>query len=254
MEHIVKIVAPRYFGDFVFKLFVFVMICGFLNHFREVTLHGYANTRPFIENLMDATWTALPMCTLALLLIQHLNALQVRLYKQATQDSLTQIPNRRWFFDRCGARLSQGATLVLLDVDHFKKVNDAFGHDVGDTSLKAIAMHIGACLPLGAQFARLGGEEFAILFPQADTDLIPSVQMICKGTSVQLPGHGPLKITLSAGIFEAVEETNTKVAFRLADAALYQAKAAGRTQFAVADAKASQVAIRQTGHGRTSMA
>ena len=80
MQYIIKIVAPCNVRDFFFKLVILLFFCGLLNHIRDVAMHGFLDTRPYWKNLRDATWTALPMCTLALFLIKHLNHLQERLY------------------------------------------------------------------------------------------------------------------------------------------------------------------------------
>ena len=234
MEHVVRLVAPSNLADFVLKLMLFLLLAGALNHFRDVMINGSLFANPYWANLRDATWTALPMCTLALSLIKHLNALQKRLHKQATTDPLTNIPNRRWFFDACGPRVAADKTLVVLDVDHFKQVNDTYGHDVGDLGLQAIVTFIMQTVPSDALCARLGGEEFGILFPKADKAVFDCVTEICMGTDLDLPITDTLRLTLSAGVFAATRDAGIQVAFSLADAALYEAKNAGRAQYAMA--------------------
>jgi len=232
MEQVIKIVAPRNIGDFAVKLLLVLLLCGWLNHLRDIALHGAA-ADPYIANLGDAVWTALPMCAIGLWLIQYLNHLQQRLYLQATTDQLTEIPNRRWFMARCGAKLHAGAALVLLDVDHFKNVNDTHGHAIGDRSLKAVVDHILAQLPDQTKCARLGGEEFGILFDKMDETVMARIQAICAGFKLTLPDHTTIRLTVSAGVYAVQRVTDFQAAYRLADAALYRAKDAGRAQCAL---------------------
>ena len=254
MEYLVKIVAPRHFGDFVLKLVVLLILCGLLNHLRDVVMGGPTDVMSFLKNLGDATWTALPMCTFALLLIRHLNKLQSRLYQQATTDALTGIPNRRWFFDHCGAHILAGQTLVLFDIDFFKQVNDTFGHDVGDRSLQTVAEHISTLVPAGVKCARLGGEEFGVLLDNLDQTARDRISAICAGILLDVELHAPTQLTLSAGVFEAKQQTDIHVAFRQADAALYHAKSAGRAQFVVAAANNNPTRQTQVGRERATLA
>ena len=234
MEHIVKFIAPRHSGDFLLKLIFLLLLCGLLNHIRDVASYGLAGARSYIHNLNDATWTALPMCTLGLLLIKHLNNLQKRLYEQTVTDTLTSLPNRRWFFKRCSHGIQNGAGLVLFDVDHFKRINDTYGHDVGDQCLKAIAALFVDSLPQGTRCARLGGEEFGILFDRMNESALEHVRSICTGTALTTTDQNKVQLTLSAGVYRAHSKTCLQDAFRLADAALYRAKSSGRAQFAMA--------------------
>lgn len=236
MEYIVKFVAPTNVGDFFVKLVGFLLLCGLLNHIRDVVVHGAFGAGPYLKNLKDASWTALPMCTSALFLIKHLNHLQECLYQQATTDQLTQIPNRRWFMNHCGAELSTDQILVLLDVDLFKMVNDTYGHDSGDMSLVALAKYISESLPESARCARLGGEEFGVLFEgTCMQDCEDLLDHICKGTEIALPGQRTVRITLSAGVFKPADRMNVVKALGFADRALYQSKAAGRARYTLAD-------------------
>jgi len=234
MQRFVKFIAPRNKLDFLFKLVFFVVLCGAMNHTRAVLTFGVADAKTFAYNLKTATFTALPMSILALFLIQYLNTLQQCLYLQATTDQLTQLPNRRWFMDHLPAHLKRGHTLVLLDLDEFKGVNDTYGHDVGDDCLVAMAQHMRAVLPDGGRCARLGGEEFGILFVNTDLAAVQTtVKTICDGIDVPIDGHDSIRITASAGITQVGYDLETRRAFHTADIALYQAKSDGRKQYAM---------------------
>lgn len=244
MERFVRLIAPRNRIDFLFKVVFFLILCGVMNHTRAVLTYGWADSKGFLYNLNAATFTALPMTLLALFLIQHLNNLQRKLYLQATTDLLTQLPNRRWFLDQHPDFLTGGQTLVLLDLDYFKTVNDTYGHDIGDDCLVAMANHMRANLPEGVKSARLGGEEFGILFETEPLDVVQdAVTAICKGVDVAINAREVITITSSAGIVTVEGKVAMRRAFQLADAALYRAKEAGRVQYAMGhldDAPVSQ--------------
>lgn len=235
MERFVRLIAPTSRRDFLFKLVFFVLFAGGLNHLRSLLAHGWDGANTFYYNLSAAAFTAVPMSMLSLFLIQHLNRLQRELYQQATRDQLTQLPNRRWFLEKCPKVICRRQVFVLLDLDHFKAVNDAHGHDVGDSCLVAMADHMRNVVPEGVQCARLGGEEFGILFPQGQLgDVQGIVDHICAGIDVTVNHNDIIRITASAGILAVDRDIAFQRAFQLTDAALYQAKAAGRAQYAMA--------------------
>jgi diguanylate cyclase (GGDEF)-like protein len=150
----------------------------------------------------------------------------VRRASSAGRDSLTGLFNRRGFDDAVDAALAtaerSGAPLsaALLDVDHFKAVNDRRGHAAGDALLQAVALETQRALPAGATLARYGGDEFAVLLPghtgaQAQT----VVERLRSATS---------SAELSAGIAELLPGHAAADLLRHADSALYAAKTAGR--------------------------
>ncbi|MBU6268594.1 MAG: GGDEF domain-containing protein [Sphingomonadales bacterium] len=148
----------------------------------------------------------------------------------ADSDPLTGLLNRRAFLAAMTAR--PGAWwLVLADIDHFKAVNDAFGHDAGDQVLQAVAVVLRGWAPGGALVARLGGEEFAIALPGGDD--LPDVAALLARVRRQ-PMTGARPVTVSVGVAqaevggEARAEADWRGLYRAADAALYAAKAAGR--------------------------
>ncbi len=145
----------------------------------------------------------------------------------ANSDSLTGLLNRRAFLDLAIGRRAQHR-LMLIDIDHFKKVNDRFGHDAGDDVLRAVADAIQHNRPKGSLAVRLGGEEFALLVPRG-------VMAECSpGMILQAVRDHPMpmgaKITVSLGFAEGgvAKEADWKRLYRLADAALYRAKHDGR--------------------------
>jgi diguanylate cyclase (GGDEF)-like protein len=164
------------------------------------------------------------------------------LKKMALEDSLTGVANRRQFdatlsneYNRA-RRERQSLALLMLDVDHFKKYNDSYGHPAGDVCLKKIGKVIQMNRP-GDLSARYGGEEFAILLPHTDLwGAINVGEKICQDVrDLQIPHNGnPVGIvTISIGVHAVMPESNESNLIDLisvADKALYTAKARGRNQ------------------------
>lgn len=145
----------------------------------------------------------------------------------AATDPLTGLLNRRAFLDQAIGRRSQ-QRLLLIDIDHFKSVNDRLGHQQGDTVLSKIASAIDMVRPPRSLAVRLGGEEFAILLPRAQADkCTPDVILEVVRTAPMPQG---IRVTVSIGFSEGMigSEEDWKRLYRLADAALYRAKADGR--------------------------
>jgi diguanylate cyclase (GGDEF)-like protein/PAS domain S-box-containing protein len=152
----------------------------------------------------------------------------------AATDHLTGLSNRRAFEERLEAEVERAErhgmplALVVLDLDHFKRVNDTHGHEVGDRVLREVARRLGTLRRAGDDQARLGGEEFAWILPGSDADgaLIVAERARRLIGEDPFPGVGPL--TISAGVCALVEAVDGGELFRLADAALYEAKRLGR--------------------------
>ncbi len=158
-------------------------------------------------------------------------------------DSLTGVCSRRWLDDFLGERFPGVADdhlcLVMLDLDHFKSVNDTHGHDVGD---KVLAM-VGRCLNENVlrksdYAARFGGEEFAILLSDTDAEsgatVAERVRQAIAALSVETDS-GPLRFTASFGVAAARAGEEAEELLQRADKALYQAKDTGRNQVCCPD-------------------
>jgi diguanylate cyclase (GGDEF)-like protein len=165
--------------------------------------------------------------------------LSQELQDQSTHDPLTDLFNRRYFIERCAREFTKAkqtgvrSAIISIDIDHFKKFNDNFGHDAGDVVLKSFARVMADHFRADDVVARLGGEEFCILLPGASMEigilraqtLLPKIQkMTVRYGNETLPG-----ITASAGVAAAPENgTSVQDVLHVADVALYQAKAKGR--------------------------
>jgi diguanylate cyclase (GGDEF)-like protein len=141
----------------------------------------------------------------------------------AETDPLTQLANRRTFA-RALTTMRPGDALVLVDLDHFKDVNDRHGHQVGDETLRVLARDLRDTARQVDCVARYGGEEFAVVLPEAG---IEGAQAMLHRFRRVWQSHQPLT-TFSAGIARHEHGRTPRETLRLADAALYAAKAAGR--------------------------
>lgn len=168
------------------------------------------------------------------------------LLELATTDGLTGLNNRRHFLERGQAELGRsrrtGAPVgcLMFDVDHFKKVNDTHGHDVGDAVLRALALAARESLRDIDLLGRLGGEEFGALLPETGhTDaLLVAERLRAAVAAMGLTHQGaPLVVTISLGVACALGEGETlESLLKRADGALYEAKQAGRNRVVAARA------------------
>jgi diguanylate cyclase (GGDEF)-like protein len=191
------------------------------------------------------------MACFALLLVARLRKktlVQVqasnRILKQASEtDTLTGVGNRRYLLRRLeeALRAQVGVTFFLVDLDHFKQVNDALGHEVGDKVLVAFADAIQALCRNGEIFARIGGEEFALIVPDmGGTAAGQFAERIRSGTEyIDIPEMrgSQCALTVSIGIAHtSPDNADFSSMYRRADQALYQAKSRGRDQVVTAAA------------------
>lgn len=159
-------------------------------------------------------------------------AAESRIAKIAETDPLTGLLNRRGFVERAEALLAGGApvTLILLDLDHFKQVNDSFGHDAGDRVLQAAAAAL-TWVPDAESMGRLGGEEFGLLAagltPEAAIQVANDARRAISAEEV-LTERGYIAVTASAGISCVPPGTDFDTLYKAADRALYVAKEGGR--------------------------
>ncbi|SEJ00092.1 GGDEF domain-containing protein [Demequina mangrovi] len=161
----------------------------------------------------------------------------VELQDRATRDSLTGLYNRREFERRATARLERrrgGATIIVADLDHFKRLNDSHGHAVGDIALTAFADAMRRALGPRDIAGRLGGEEFGIVLGTGDTAAalarVDAVRHAC--TLHRMPDGGPLP-TASYGLAVMTPGEGLDDALLRADAAMYRAKNGGRDRVEV---------------------
>lgn len=167
---------------------------------------------------------------------------ELKLATLASTDSLTGLPNRRSFMAALDAKaaeqdgLAPPGALLMLDIDHFKRVNDQYGHPVGDIVLQHVAHVIRHNLRQEDRAGRLGGEEFAVLLQNTTAaeslQLAERLRLSVEGSPAETSA-GPIRVTISIGLVEFLG-LDGKTALSRADQALYEAKAGGRNQVRVA--------------------
>lgn len=165
---------------------------------------------------------------------------EAALQLMSQRDPLTGVANRRYFFDRANEeftrarRFGRSLTFIMLDIDWFKRVNDRWGHAAGDKVLNNLCGVAEATLRQIDLFARVGGEEFAVLLPDTDTEgAFLLAERLRQNVAAQgvAEGSDSITYTISAGVATlAPEDVAAESALKRADAALYQAKGAGRNR------------------------
>lgn len=190
---------------------------------------------------------------------QWLQGMVDALCELSSRDALTGLANRRHFemvlareIDRV-ARAGDPALLLLLDIDHFKRVNDNHGHVAGDLVLKAVAQSLLECVRPMDTVARIGGEEFAIVLPNCPLAFGPMVaERVRTSIERRLVAIGPtqrIAVTVSLGGAFAQQWVRSSVALWLerADLQLYNAKSGGRNRAAFEPAAVSLVSAEEKG-------
>jgi diguanylate cyclase (GGDEF)-like protein len=171
--------------------------------------------------------------------ISILKAMNENLKKMATTDNLTGIYNRHKFeemfeieIDRV-LRYESPLTLIMLDIDHFKMVNDTYGHDVGDKVIKNIVAVVNKNIRTTDIFVRWGGEEFIILCPQTDSLNAATLAEKLRGAIEKSTLDKVGNITCSFGVTSYVKKESKNSFIKRLDSALYRAKDEGRNRIVV---------------------
>lgn len=178
-----------------------------------------------------------------------------RISAEARVDELTQLLNRRGFDEGAARELARAArehtwiAVAALDLDHFKQVNDEFGHEVGDRVLVQLADCLRESMRATDLVARMGGEEFVVLLPGANLDQACEFTQRVRTALRARRGHGLPHVTISAGAAAAAAPESIELLVKRADMALYVAKSRGRDRTIVdrggpadRDAEASPIA------------
>lgn len=165
---------------------------------------------------------------------------QNKLHRLASIDPLTNLYNRRFLKD-IEKKLNKGTqrqkditTLFVVDVDHFKKINDDHGHDIGDKALKILAAKMLELTRPTDHIIRLGGEEFLVILPATDIEgakvVAEKIRKGCYEMHVQIDEQNELSIRVSIGVtlYDRINDKSSDDAINRADKALYQAKSSGR--------------------------
>lgn len=206
---------------------------------------NWRHERTGIDDFLIPLVIAPPVLFYLLSKLRELSLAHDELLKLAATDSLTDCFNRRAFTGLVEDRLDQSnkmrdgakGALLVLDVDYFKRVNDRFGHDVGDEALRLIAAAIKANVRACDLVARLGGEEFGVFLPGLD---LPHVMHIAERIrravrAVEFAPQGFMSaLSISIGGAAHVPPASFSELYRMADQRLYAAKNAGRDRIDIA--------------------
>jgi diguanylate cyclase (GGDEF)-like protein/PAS domain S-box-containing protein len=167
--------------------------------------------------------------------------LELELQRQAQFDFLTGLSNRRSFMDRSELELSRtkrydnALSVLMLDIDHFKQINDTYGHQAGDMVLKSLALTFQEVLRNVDIIGRLGGEEFAAVLPETGieiaTEVAERLRQVISAGEVVLTDSVKVQFTVSIGIAAFIDKnSNLDMLLNEADKALYRAKQSGRNR------------------------
>lgn len=163
-----------------------------------------------------------------------------KLQRASRTDPMTGLANRRHGTNRIdeeitrARRYGRGMTVALLDVDHFKNVNDTFGHATGDEVLKAVAERLRSISRETDVVIRWGGEEFLFVFPETNLEagaaIVERFRAHMEAAPVEVEGSEPLPVTVSGGVAELEDDDSPDSLVDRADRALYAAKESGRNR------------------------
>lgn len=176
---------------------------------------------------------------IALFFIRHLIITRKRILKRSNTDYLTGIANRRYCFEqsarllKTNKSLNQPTSLIIFDIDHFKNINDSFGHDIGDIAIKRVVAKTQQCLRSKDLFGRIGGEEFMLLLSGLTAEQANNVAERIRQnieTAYVEQDTEVINLNVSLGVVECANDEALKSAIKRADKALYQAKNNGRNQ------------------------
>jgi diguanylate cyclase (GGDEF)-like protein len=200
----------------------------------------------FIEPLViaSAAWYAAWMARAEKAKSQRsLSVLEARISELkniSLRDPLTGLFNRRYAFEAGPAAVAQCRRyggelhLIMLDIDHFKRVNDKLGHAVGDTVLKGIAEILLLILRQSDILARIGGEEFVVILPRTDIEAAYNIaNRIRDGVRAHEFAEVPWRVTVSLGVVTLHPDEDFEAALERADFCLYQSKRSGRNRVTV---------------------
>ncbi|MEO1638066.1 MAG: GGDEF domain-containing protein [Pseudomonadota bacterium] len=249
MPRFVSMLAIRSWRDLIVKSLIFYAVFLGLSIPFVVTENDGFSWQSFMEDAWLTILVSTPILVFQFSVVTYLDRLQRQLAELAMTDVLTGLPNRRSFLSRSADALAQSDTgfLVLLDADHFKRINDTYGHAVGDACLHAIASRLNAAVRSSDVVGRLGGEEFGAFMPAATEGRIAAFGTeMTQPITVQHPDvSDDVTVTVSLGAAAIITPEALAGLMSRADAALYEAKKSGRARLAIWRPESEQQSIEQ---------
>jgi diguanylate cyclase (GGDEF)-like protein len=207
--------------------------------------------RPYDANFSTSIWVTVfsvelvlyAICTVFVIFMLVSDRTVAAHKNAASTDPLTGLFNRRGFAEACSRVIEREAiagrpvTVMIFDIDHFKSINDRFGHPAGDEILKLFAVVIASNLRLSDLSGRIGGEEFAALLPcslEEGVIVADRMRQVFENSNI-VCDEGPVDTTVSIGVAGGPAGTELEVLLAAADTALYQAKRGGRNRVEAAE-------------------
>lgn len=224
----------------VFTLLALLMLArGAYYLLAGKVLVSIAQPLNWVNALTPLLIAVLPVIGTTAFVLLCFERIRAELHRAATTDALTGLPNRRTIDERAAILLGlaqaghQPFAVAVIDIDHFKAINDQHGHDAGDTVLQQVAALLRAQCRGEQVVGRQGGEEFVALLPEADRDgaaaVAERIRAAVAATPVAVGAATRLSLTVSIGVATAQHPgTNFDAILKQADIALYDAKASGR--------------------------
>ncbi len=228
---LLAIFGVRRASDFVLRPLLFLIAVAGLNIFLKTSFTSIQRSDLFLDTVLSVL-TAAPFVVICYILLLYQAQEQRTLSVEAQTDELTGLPNRRAFFKRSDRALKSGASgfFLIIDADHFKRINDTLGHPSGDVCLQAVADRVRSLLREKDLIGRIGGEEFGVvLFDRTLEELHRLAGRLCYPISVSLLDQQKVqRLTLSAGATEIWPQDTIEALTTRADEALLAAKNNGR--------------------------
>jgi diguanylate cyclase (GGDEF)-like protein len=248
------VVADQLGSDLYLTYFLIIMIAGFWRDFRwslgfAILLSLlYSGLLLLAENLNTYMVLRIPFLFVASLLygyftqvVSNERTLREKAEKEARRDFLTGLPNRQAYDERIQEELERAIrykrllSILMIDLDDFKTINDSLGHEFGDMVLQKFSEHLNQTIRRSDFAARLGGDEFVVILPETDldaaVDLANRIRSRITGNPIEIT-NGFLPVTISIGISSnLIENYSDHSRMKLAaDRALYRAKRAGKNK------------------------
>jgi diguanylate cyclase (GGDEF)-like protein len=235
------------FGRSMLALTAFSVCLSLLLTYPMLVYVGVPATR-MLNALLITVAVSMVVAPLAgyafITLLFELETATAALTRLATHDGLTDVFNRRYFDSRFSAesmramRSKLPMSVLMIDVDHFKAINDSHGHAVGDQILQDIAVACAACLRPYDMLARYGGEEFVALLPSTTMEhaceVAERVRVAVNSLKIVSPLDTVVPVTISLGVGTLMDDDSSAQQVLLrADKALYNAKSGGRNRWSV---------------------
>ena len=211
---------------------------GMLRDFETCLLDKDGSERWILISMVPIVYDGAPADLATIIDITERKAMEEALRRLATTDALTGVSNRGHFMHCAAAEVERGLrygrplAMLMLDIDHFKRINDRYGHSAGDAAIRGLTA---ACTDIVRQqdlIGRLGGEEFGILMPETDLEaarrLAERLRAHIAALELVLPQHGLVRMTASFGVSALHAGDSVDQLIARADQALYASKNAGR--------------------------